>query len=313
MSGVPSPRSPPSQVTRPQPHRRVLIAPKSSLRLRQLRAADLPFADSLRAHAGWNQTVADWKRFLAMAPEGCFLAEWEGAPAATAATVIYGPSLAWVGMVLVHPDYRRRGIARALLERSIDHLHDRGVRCIKLDATPVGKQVYDSLGFEAEWTLTRWAKAGVRPRKAPERSGVRRWREADARRIDRLDSLAFGVSRRQLVRTLARQSRLALVLESPASALLALGLVREGAQSNYLGPVIAASPDAARPIIEGLLAHGRGENLLWDIPDPNGPAASWARRHGFVAQRSLTRMYLGENTTPGDPLKQFALGGPEIG
>src|SRR5215510_8173248 len=119
-----------------------------SLHVRCLTQADLPFADSVRATAGWNQTRRDWERFLALEPNGCFLAEWNGAPAGTATTTVYGTELAWIGMVLVHPDYRRRGIGRALLEHCIEHLREREVRCIKLDATPAGKKVYDGLGFK---------------------------------------------------------------------------------------------------------------------------------------------------------------------
>ena len=53
------------------------------LRLRLMTRGDLPFADSVRFLAGWNQTPADWERFLATEPDGCFLAEWNGAPAGT--------------------------------------------------------------------------------------------------------------------------------------------------------------------------------------------------------------------------------------
>src|ERR1051325_11798619 len=135
----------------------------ASLRLRLLRATDLSFADSLRAQAGWNQTRADWQRFLAIEPEGCFLAEWNGAPAGTATTTAYGSKLAWIGMGLVHSDHRRRGIGRALLERCVQYLQARDVRCVKLDATPPGKQVYDGLGFKDEWLLTRWEHTGFHP------------------------------------------------------------------------------------------------------------------------------------------------------
>jgi len=113
---------------------------QSPLSLRLLRHKDLAFADSLRALVGWNQTFDDWERFLALEPDGCFLAECNGAPAGTATTLVYGPDLAWIGMALVHPDYRRRGIGRALLERCLEHLRVREVRCVKLDATPLGKR-----------------------------------------------------------------------------------------------------------------------------------------------------------------------------
>jgi hypothetical protein len=35
-----------------------------------------PLANRLRGEVGWNQTMEDWKRFLEMEPEGCFVAQW---------------------------------------------------------------------------------------------------------------------------------------------------------------------------------------------------------------------------------------------
>jgi len=184
------------------------------LQVRTMLTADLPFADSLRALVGWNQTLADWQRFLTMEPQGCFLAEWDGVPAGTATTVVYGPDLAWIGMVLVHPEYRRRGIGGGLLLRCIEHLQALGVRCIKLDATPEGRPVYEKLGFRDEWTLRRWeAELSSQTPLAPD-SRIRVWEEAGAPHFDLLDSRAFGVSRRELMIALALQSSRALAYES---------------------------------------------------------------------------------------------------
>ena len=180
------------------------------LRVRAMRPSDLHFADSLRALAGWNQTLPDWRRFLAMEPRGCFIAEWDGAPAGTATTIVYGKDLAWIGMVLVHPEYRRRGIGRALLLKCIERLKSLRVRCIKLDATPEGRPVYQNLGFKDEWTLRRWETGlAVPPREIPD-SHIRPWKKTDALRFDPCDARAFGVSRHKLILALARQSRCAL-------------------------------------------------------------------------------------------------------
>jgi GNAT superfamily N-acetyltransferase len=285
----------------------------SPLRLRLLTRADLPFADSLRTLAGWNQTPDDWRRFLATEPDGCFLAEWNGAPAGTATTTVYGPDLAWIGMMLVHPEYRRRGIGRALLQRCIEHLRGRGVRCIKLDATPLGKKVYDDLGFKDEWTLTRWECLTCHPGPTAFDSRIRPWRDSDDRGIAPLDSEAFGVPRNEILRALAHQSRCALVLESQSGSFASYGFIRSGSQALYLGPLVAGSAEAGVHLVEALVAQSAGQTIFWDIPDQNDVAVKCAKEQGFTAQRPLTRMYLGENSTPGDPQKQFALAGPELG
>lgn len=281
------------------------------LNLRLLTHEDLPFADSVRALAGWNQTIADWERFLSAAPDGCFIAEWNGVPAGTATTISYGPALAWIGMVLVHPDFRRRGIGSALLGRCIEHLRKRGVRCIKLDATPAGKQVYDGLGFKEEWTLTRWEHAAARWPAAESSSGIRSCRDVEV--VESLDAAAFGVSRRKALEPLMKQSRCALMFEAEPGQVAGYGLLRDGSSALYLGPVVAVSADVGIRLVGALLAHAEGRKVYWDIPDENIAAVECARERGFTPQRTLTRMYLGENATAGDRLRQFAIVGPEQG
>lgn len=281
------------------------------LQIRILTPGDLPFAGSVRALAGWNQTLDDWRRFLAMEPEGCFLAEWEGQPAGTATTLRYGPDLAWIGMVLVHPDLQRRGIGKALLHHCIGWLQERRVRCIKLDATPAGKVVYDALGFQDEWTLNRWEHAGLSLEKSAD-ARLRPWREGDAGLTAPLDVAAFGVPRCVLAEALARQSR-GFVFERVPGRIGGYGFLRPGSRASYLGPIVAESAEAGLVLAQALLATGGAGRVFWDIPDANRAAVDWARAHGFEPQRLLTRMFLGENATPGDPAMQFALAAPEVG
>jgi GNAT superfamily N-acetyltransferase len=285
----------------------------SSLRLRLLTREDLRFADSVRALAGWNQTLEDWERFLATEPTGCFLAEWNGVPAGTATTTVYGPSLAWIGMVLVHPGHRRKGIGRSLLLRCIEYLRERGARCIKLDATPLGRTVYEGLGFQAEWTLARWSGRAAPTPLPSSPPASRQWQDADAPLVDALDAVAFGVSRQRLLTALSRQSLPALVVESAPGRIVGHGMARRGARAFYLGPVVASSADAGIALLDGLAARSEGATIFCDIPDLNTAAVSWAEGHGFTLQRPLIRMFLGDNIASGDPRQQFALAGPEVG
>jgi hypothetical protein len=248
-----------------------------------------------------------------MQPEGCFLAEWDGAQAGTATTMVYGSDLAWIGMVLVHPDYRRRGVGRALLVNCIDYLQALRVRCIKLDATPEGRPVYTQLGFKEEWTLRRWETDFSAAATEASDSHVRPWVDDDATRFDVCDARAFGRSRRELVIALAHQSRCVTAYESQPGVVTGYGMVRPGSRASYLGPVAATLPHDGIAIIQTLVAQSGAGRMFWDIPDRNVPAVEWAARHGFTVQRSLTRMCLGDNRSAGNPLEQFALAGPELG
>lgn len=128
-----------------------------------------------------------------------------------------------------------------------------------------------------------------------------------------LDAAAFGVARSRLWDALERQRSSTRAVVAADGTVAAFGLTRPGSRARYLGPVVATSPEAGLAVIEALLAEHPEEPVFWDIPEPNEAAVAWAGAHGFQRQRPLTRMYRGENLNPGDPCRQFALAGPEVG
>jgi len=117
----------------------------------------MPDVLGLSTGAGWNQTAADWLALMADSPEGCIGIACDGRIVATTTLVTYERRLAWIGMVLTHPDYSRQGFARLLVSRAIEMAHEREVRTIKLDATDQGRHLYASLGFRDEQPVERWS------------------------------------------------------------------------------------------------------------------------------------------------------------
>src|ERR1700733_11291194 len=120
-------------------------------RVRILEASDVPQGLALSRAVGWNQTPADWALVIEMNPQGCFAMECDGTLVATTTTIRYGTELAWIGMVLTHPEFRGRGYARALMCAAVDHLSD--VATVKLDATEMGAPLYRQLGFEEDGVI----------------------------------------------------------------------------------------------------------------------------------------------------------------
>jgi GNAT superfamily N-acetyltransferase len=283
------------------------------LQIRVLTRSDFQFALRLCRLAGWNQTRDDWQRLWALEPKGCFVAEWEGEPVGTVTTTSYGTDLAWIGMMLVHPDHRRKGIGRVLMIAALDYLRNAGVRCIKLDATPLGKKVYDTLGFKDEWTLARWEHANVGELRVRQASGVRTLKGTDRALVQHWDKEAFGTDRLHLLERLAQSGHAALVHGAESGSVDGFGLIRAGTRAAYLGPVVATTPEGATAVIEALLACSPNQKVFWDIPDLNAAAVDLAKRLGFAPVRQLIRMFLGENSCRGQTEKIFALAGPEVG
>jgi len=124
------------------------------IQLRAMTEADISLGMRLKTQAGWNQTEADWRRFLQMQPDGCFVAQWDGQDVATTTTCVFG-SVGWIAMVLVDNEYRHRGIGSRLVQHALDFLESRQIPTARLDATALGRAVYERLGFVAEYELMR--------------------------------------------------------------------------------------------------------------------------------------------------------------
>lgn len=279
--------------------------------IRHLSPDDFFAADRLRADLGWNQTILDWQRLLSFSPEGCVAAEQNGRIVGTCTTMSYGNALAWIGMMMVHPASRGQGIGKALLQRCVDRLRRHDVRCIKLDATPMGRPMYAGVGFVPEWTLTRWEHHGSALILEPVPDQIQPLTEKHWPDIVCLDTRVFGASRGQLLQSLANNSRRALVYES-GGFIRGFGILRSGAQADYLGPIVA-EPGIGRSLVHSLLSGHGDQPIFWDIPDLNERALIQARELGFSFLRPLTRMYLDTNLVPSDPFDQWAIADPATG
>ncbi len=294
----------------------------------QLTEQHIEGALQLSRLAGWNQTAYDFQRLIRLEPLGCFAISSESQLIGTVTNTRYGPNLAWIGMMLVHPDCRRRGLATELITLSLRYLRDKGTECIKLDATPAGQKVYEKLGFEVEWPFHRWVlergnqdASTTRPMPHPRPSAVpaRRNREVMAESVPhelqpgntfsqailRLDKRAFGADRSLLIQDLAPGTRSRL-------GTAAYGLLRAGYLADYLGPVVADTPTDAQSII-GQLVDSTPRTIFWDAPAPNQAATSIAESFGFQPTRDLTRMQIGAQHPPPDYEKQYAMFDPSVG
>jgi len=232
----------------------------------------------LKEAAGWNQTEADWERVLALEPQGCFAIEYDGQVRATTTAVCFGQELAWVGMVLTDAPYRGRGFARRLMGHTLAYLRRKRVAWIKLDATDMGRPLYERLGFQDEGTIERW----IRPAGAlTPQSGIVERFDFDAA----LDRKAFGADRSRLLHVLAG-------IESASIAEMGFAMGRPGARAAYFGPCVARSADGARKLLQWFLEQHAEESVCWDILPANADAVALAREFGFTPVRRLARMVL---------------------
>jgi GNAT superfamily N-acetyltransferase len=257
--------------------------------IRRMTALDVSLGMRLKSQAGWNQTEADWQRFLDLEPEGCFVAELDGVPMATTVVCTFGP-VAWVAMVLVDAAVRGRGIGTELMRHALAYLDGRGVRSVRLDATPLGRPLYEKLGFVAQFELAR--HEGVLP-PAPQATGVEPARPEDFEELLAQDRAVTATDRRLLLLRFFAEQPNAVRIVRRAGRCLAFLTARPGTRALQIGPCIAA-PDVGPLLFADAWHRYAGEYVFIDIPMGNTRAVDLVAAHGLTVQRHLLRMCRGE-------------------
>ncbi len=279
-------------------------------RVRRLNAGDIDAAIALTNLEGWGYTRGDFERLLALSPEGCFASADEGHVIGVLTTTSYD-GLAFLGAVIVSPEYRGRGVGRDLMQAALLHLSASGVETVRLNAYLDVVKFYEKLGFHGEYEVVRWRVSA-----APEPAGtVSAATAADLEALVAFDAPFFGASRAALLERLLR--------ENPATFLL----VREGAR--LVGYLVGSPFDGACEIGPWVVAPGRPRaardlfRALVDVVGPreysfSGPVANpdllrFVREAGFAEVFHTLRMWWGQDRHPGDPRGLWASGGLEKG
>jgi len=286
------------------------MSAKAQIEIRLLTEGEVAAGLRLQRLEGWNQTERDWRRLLQLEPAGCFAAWLDGRFVGAVTTSTYGRELAWIGMMLVAPEHRRRGIATRLLSAALDYLRATGVAAIKLDATPAGRPIYEALGFVREGVIERWETIA----QARIVNGAKSLDVEIRQQIHALDRFAFGADRARLLDALIADSSVApQVVMTPNRRLQGYALARRGLIASYVGPIIARDERAALALLDRMLAKLKGEKIFLDFHPGCGAASEVLLKRGFVKQRELIRMRYGSDEIATTAPQVFAIAGPEIG
>jgi GNAT superfamily N-acetyltransferase len=246
----------------------------------------------------WNQNEADWRFFLT---KGTVFGIRDGDHLlATAALLPYSSGNAWISMVLVTANWRRRGLATKLLDACLDAAAKRGLTTW-LDATPAGAAVYGPLGFTPTLELRRLRLAGPATAAAPESAP-----DGNLDAIIARDRRAMGFDRSALLHELGGRSGSQLISLSGA-----LGLIRDGRKARHIGPLFADDTASATVLVEKIVQSETGPILI-DVVSEHTEFLKNLTNSGWTIERPFRRMRFGRMTTRhAEP--PFAVAGPEYG
>lgn len=275
-----------------------------TIRFGTLRHDELPLLQAWTTAEGWNPGIGDLQAawgvdpdaFLAMRSEGP-----DGELIGTGTTFVHGPSFGFMGLFVVRPDVRGRGLGA----RFWNHRRDRMVQRLAPGAT-VGMDgvfamapFYGRGGFSLAHRTLRFegvangaGAAGVDMHlEPPDGPLMDELVEFDARHQPvRRDQFLRGWIQRPGVATAVRRD--------DTGHLVGMGVLRPCASGHKIGPLNAADPATATELLATLTSDRAGPGVVGqpvqiDVPEPNQTGLELVASLGWTESFGCARMYLG--------------------
>ncbi|HYG16851.1 MAG TPA: GNAT family N-acetyltransferase [Bacteroidia bacterium] len=202
----------------------------------------------------------------------------EGGKIAGTGTVIYHYDTVWLALIIVHPEFRNRGLGRHITEYLIKSLDGSRYKTIYLVATPMGEPIYTKLGFEIE-NEQLFFKGDIINNSIIE--NIYPYEEKYKSSLLELDCITYGEN---------REARLAEHL--PAGQLYIRNNTLEGFYLPDLGEglIVAANSTAGTELMKERLKTKPFAVTTVE----NKPAVEFLLNNNFTNFRNARRMRLGE-------------------
>jgi ribosomal protein S18 acetylase RimI-like enzyme len=267
--------------------------------IRTMRPDEVALAVDWAAEEGWNPGQHDAQSFAAADPGGFFVGVLQGEPVASISVVKYGAGFAFLGLYIVRPAFRGRGLGWALWQHGMASAAGRQVG---LDGVLAQQANYRKSGFVLAWRNVRYEGAGTQ--------AVR----ADAHLVDaaRLpfatvaayDRPFFPAQREGFLQPWLQQPGATALAWLGGGAVQGYGVIRPCRRGWKIGPLFADSEAIAEALYLALAARaGSDEPVYLDVPEPNAAAVALALRHKMRPMFETARMYTG--TAPSVPMERM--------
>jgi GNAT superfamily N-acetyltransferase len=251
---------------------------------------DLDACLELAADREWQPERRKWALLFEVG-EVYAIRDPAGGLAGSVTLTRYGPDLAIVSMMLVASRFGGRGLGRRLMTHVLAQAGD---ATVFLYATPLGRPLYEKLGFRSISTVTTSvgrftdpaAGGGTRPAEA---------RDLDA--ILALDAAATGVDRSELLTGYFRLAEQLRVLERDG-AVRAYAAAAGNVDTVVVGPLIAPDLDAARTLISDV-AGAIDAPVRLDLDQRHDGLLEWAEQRGVAPRFDTALMVHGDRELPG--------------
>jgi GNAT superfamily N-acetyltransferase len=270
----------------------------SDLVIRNMSRAEVADLVELAAREGWNPGLHDAEIFWLADRDAFIAAEIDGVTIGGGAITSYGGEFGFMGLFIVRPEFRGRGLGNALWharrERLIARL--RPGAAIGMDGVFAMQDYYAAGGFRFSHRNLRF-RADVPEGAATDPvddSGIVTLASVSFDEVIDYDRTCFPADRAGFLQAWINQRDARALGYRRDGRLHGYGVVRRCGEGCKIGPLFADDAAAARRLYANLSRFAAGGPLFLDAPENNPSAMDLVSDHGMTEVFGCARMYLGD-------------------
>ena len=258
--------------------------------IRTMRSDEIAIAIELAAREGWNPGLHDAACFHAADPEGFLIADCDGHAVGCISAVSYAGQFGFIGLYIVAPAWRGRGVGRRLWAAGMARLAG---QVVGLDGVPAQQEYYRRSGFALAWQNVRFAGKAQRSTRT-EPAQIVPLGTVDFASLCADDRRVFPAPREAFLRCWISMPDATGLAWLEHGRVVGWGLIRRCREGHKIGPLVADRAAVASALYAALCERvPAGDTVYLDVPMPNGDALALARAQGLEGVFETARMYAG--------------------
>ena len=263
-----------------------------NLDLKKLNKSGLKTLMQWASNEGWNPGKHDVEVFWNTDPAGFFGFYLDDILIAGGAIISYQNEFGFMGLFIVHHDFRNKGIGKKLWylrrDRLIDRLHSNAT--IGMDGVLDMQSFYSKGGFKIAFRDERYEFNSI---KIAYSVNVSEINNADFDNIIEYDTFYFGFQRAIFLKNWLQMPESKAIKYTENNKILGYAVIRKAETGYKIGPLFANNSVIAEELFKSCLNMDPNNPIFLDIPTTNQNAIDLVKKYHGKYIFECARMYYG--------------------
>lgn len=273
-----------------------------NIEVKKLAYQDLETLMSWASQEGWNPGKDDAKVFWNTDPDGFYGCFFENNLIAGGAIISYNDEYGFMGLFIVHSDYRNDGIGRELWHFRRDMILSRlqPNATIGMDGVLAMQPFYSKGGFNIAYRDERYEFLSTSFSFSKDISTIE---SNDFEAIVAYDVTFFGCARAKFLEGWLNMPESKTFKYKKDNEILGYAVIRKAETGYKIGPLFANNLEIADELLKSCFSAFPNDSVFLDIPTINNDAVELVKKYGGKYVFECARMYYGKD--PNTPINNI--------